>query len=95
MRKVILSCLTICAAIAVAEPALAHKRHGSRPHAHIDHYDRHYPRRKSHNHCHTHERRLGYYTHCHRHTHDGPGRGHHGRKWMHSPFYPDHYFHIY
>jgi len=72
MKKVILSCLTICAAIAVAEPALAHKRHGWRPHRH------------SHNHCHYHARRG--YTHCHRHSHNGPGRGHHGSAWKH-PIY--------
>lgn len=84
MRKVIISCLTICAAIAVAEPALAHKRHGHRPHYH-----------DSHRHCHYHSKNG--YSHCHKHTHNGPGRGHHGNRWMHpiwDPEYFEYHFHF-
>ena len=79
MRKVILSCLTICAAMTVGE-AQAHPNH---------HSHGHYKDRGSHRHCHYHSRRD--VEHCHWHTHRGPGKGHHGDKWMHPVWHP-HYF---
>ena len=75
--------LVLAGSMLLATPAMAHRKaiydppKAHRPHHHRKHR---YHRVPKHNHCHNH---VGY-SHCHGHTHGGPGRGHHGRKYMHT-----------